>query len=68
VIIFLPSEKGAHKLTNTSDTETLTYLDVDTMHQPEVVFYPDSGKLGVFGAGIREVFMKDSRVDYYKGE
>jgi uncharacterized cupin superfamily protein len=68
VIIFPPSDKGAHKLTNTSETETLTYLDVDTMHQPEVVFYPDSGKVGVFGAGIREVFMKDSRVDYYRGE
>ena len=68
VVVFPPSEKGAHKLTNISETETLTYLDVDTRHLPEIVFYPDSNKIGAMGGNFRGLFMKDSGVDYYLGE
>jgi uncharacterized cupin superfamily protein len=68
VIIFPPSEKGAHKLTNTSDTELLQYLDVDTVRTPEVVGYPDSRKVGVISRSFRMVFKEDTAVGYYKDE
>ena len=31
---------GAHKITNTSETEDLIYLDVDTNNTPDIAFYP----------------------------
>jgi uncharacterized cupin superfamily protein len=69
VIVFPPNKKGAHKLSNPSDTETLCYLDVDTNRIPEVVFYPDSDKLGVkTGGEMKNLFMYDTDVDYYAGE
>ncbi len=69
VVICPASDKGAHKLTNTSETETLTYLDVDTNRFPEVVFYPDSSKLGIKEKpGTHRFYLQDTEVDYYVGE
>lgn len=69
VIICPASDKGAHKLTNISETQTLTYLDVDTNRFPEVVFYPDSDKIGIkAGTEMKNLYMYDTDVDYYAGE
>ena len=36
-LLFFPTgEAGAHKLTNTSDTESLVYLDFDVVHDVDV--------------------------------
>ena len=67
-LYFPNNEKGAHKLTNVSDHEPLVYVDFDTRHDPEVVFYPDSGKVGVSGGGMRLFVPTDQQVDYYDGE
>lgn len=68
-LIFFPaSEKGAHKLTNASDTEPLVYLDIDTYNCPDVAFYPDSSKMGVYDHDMKRVFREQSQVDYYDGE
>ena len=69
-IIVCPTTKNAaHKLTNASDTEKLVYIDFDTAHYPEVVYYPHSGKVGITGSeGENEFFRRDSRTDYYDGE
>jgi uncharacterized cupin superfamily protein len=67
----------AHQIINTSDTE-LRYLAVSTMVEPEVMDYPDSGKLGVF-AGAPPGGRKEDRTlsffgrladdrDYWDGE
>ncbi|MBY9080766.1 cupin domain-containing protein [Paenibacillus sp. HN-1] len=62
-------EGGAHKLTNSSATESLVYLDIDILHFPELIYYPDSNKVGVFASGEMKKFYKtDSDVDYYEGE
>ena len=37
----------AHKVVNTSDA-LVRYLCVSTMSEPDVVLYPDTGKVGVF--------------------
>ena len=69
IAIFPPSVRGAHKLTNLSETEPLVYLDVDTNRLPDVVFYPDSDKIGVKAGGeMKNLFMYDTDVDYYAGE
>ena len=67
--LFFPSgERGAHKLTNTSEAEPLVYLDFDTHGALDVALYPDSGKIGVWGEGLNQVYETDKQTDYYQGE
>ena len=66
--LFFPAgEYGAHKLTNTG-AEPLVYLDFDTSHEIDVAFYPNSGKIGVWGRGINQVYQTEDAVGYYEGE
>lgn len=68
-LLFFPAnEIGAHKLTNTSETEKLVYLDFDVLHDLDVAVYPDSGKLGVWGKNVNRVYRLGDDVDYYEGE
>lgn len=67
-LYFPANEKGAHKLMNASETEALIYIDFDTSNDLDVAFYPDSGKVGIWGKGIGQLFRLDSQVDYYDGE
>jgi uncharacterized cupin superfamily protein len=67
--LFFPAdENGAHKLTNISETEMLIYLDFDTDNKVDVAFYPDSGKIGIWGKNIDKVFKTSQQADYYDGE
>lgn len=68
ILAFPACEAGAHKLTNSSDTEMLVYIDFDTYHSPEISFMPDSDKSVVYGQGIRKVIKNGTEVDYYSGE
>lgn len=68
-ILFFPADQeGAHKLTNTSDTEKLIYLDVDTIYDIDVCIYPDSNKIGIYNENVNKVYKLDDEVDYYEGE
>ena len=68
-LLFFPAgEKGVHKLTNTSETELLVYLDFDVVHDLDVAVYPDSGKLGIWGKDVNKVYRMDDDVPYYEGE
>lgn len=68
-VMFFPADEcGAHKITNTSDTEKLVYIDFDTANAIDVSVYPDSKKIGVWGEGINKVFRANTEVDYYDGE
>lgn len=42
-----PDEDGAHRIVNDGD-ETLRYLAVSTMREPDVTVYPEMDKVGVF--------------------
>jgi uncharacterized cupin superfamily protein len=68
ILAFPAGEAGAHKLTNSSNSEMLIYIDFDTYHSPEVSFMPDSNKSVVYGKGLRKVIKNDNEVDYYDGE
>ncbi len=67
-LYFPNNEKGAHKLTNTSQTEPLVYADIDIVHDLEVAVYPDSDKVGIFGMGRRLLFSASHQMGYYEGE
>ena len=70
VIVFPPGAAGAHKILNTSQSETLRYIDFDTTAQADVTFYPDSQKIGMVlnGLASKEYYKESSAVDYYEGE
>ncbi len=68
-LLFFPAKaSGAHKLTNSSATETLVYIDFDAIHDLDVAIYPDSNKIGIWGKDVNKVFPQDADVDYYEGE
>lgn len=68
-LLFFPADSGgAHKLTNTSATERLVYIDFDVYHDIDVAVYPDSGKIGVWGKNVNRLYRLDDDVDYYEGE
>jgi uncharacterized cupin superfamily protein len=71
VVAFPVGEDGAHQIVNRTDAPVrfLTFSN----QQPDLVVYPDSGKLAAFerrpdGGGIRKMFRVADAVDYYEGE
>jgi uncharacterized cupin superfamily protein len=72
VVAFLRGEDGGHQLVNRT-AQTVRFLAFSTNGDPDLVVYPDSGKLGAFerpadGSGLREMFRLEDAVDYYEGE
>ncbi|MDF2608673.1 MAG: cupin 2 conserved barrel protein [Lachnospiraceae bacterium] len=68
-IVCPPSEKGAHKIINSSDSEVLKYIDFDTTNSPDIVRYPDSDKTGIILHNQSSVFFKnEDKANYYDGE
>ena len=68
-LLFFPTgPEGAHKLTNSSKTEMLTYIDFDVVHDIDIAVYPDSDKIGIWGMRINQIYPEDADVDYYHGE
>ena len=67
----------AHKVVNETDTE-LVFLCMSQMVEPDVVVYPDSGKVGIFigaapggppeDATLKTFLKLDATVDYWDGE
>jgi uncharacterized cupin superfamily protein len=72
VVSFPRGEAGAHQVANRTDA-TVRFIAISTHGEPDVVLYPDSGKVGVGerrprGGGLRKSFRLDDAVDYYDGE
>lgn len=72
VVAFLRGEQGGHQVLNRS-AQTVRFLSFSTSGEPDVVVYPDSGKLGANerlpeGGGLRAMFRVTDAVDYYDGE
>jgi uncharacterized cupin superfamily protein len=71
VISFPVGEGGGHQVANDGE-ETAVMLALSTQ-RPDIVVYPDSGKIGVFerrpeGGGLYELFRIADAVDYWEGE
>ncbi len=72
VLSFPTGEAGAHQLVNRGE-ETVRFLAISTSGLPDVVMYPDSGKVGAFerlprGGGLYKLFRLSDAVDYMDGE
>jgi uncharacterized cupin superfamily protein len=76
--VALPARaEGAHQLVNASEA-VLRYLCFSTMAEPDVMVYPDSGKVGIFGGAVSgspkgertfsKFFRGGAEVGYYDGE
>jgi uncharacterized cupin superfamily protein len=70
-------EARAHQIRNESGAD-LVFLCVSTMRHPDVIVYPDSGKIGVFAGAapggppqeltLRKFLSLAGEVDYWKDE
>lgn len=72
LVSFPRGEAGGHQVLNRTG-EVVRFLVVSTSGEPDVVMYPDSGKLGAFerlpdGGGLRMLFRVSDAVDYHDGE
>jgi uncharacterized cupin superfamily protein len=72
VVAFVRGEHGGHQLANRT-SRTVRFLSFSTNGEPDIVIYPDSGKLGAFerlpdGGGLRALFRLRDTVDYHDGE
>ncbi len=73
VVSFLRGEAGAHQIANRTD-ETVRFLAISTNGEPDIVLYPDSGKVGVAqrlptgDGGFRRFLRIEDAVDYFDGE
>lgn len=69
IIVCPPSEKGSHRIINSSYDEMLVYLDCDTINNPDITYYPNSDKVGITLDGESSTFYgKSTAMDYYEGE
>jgi uncharacterized cupin superfamily protein len=71
VVRFPVGESGAHQLVNDGDTEA-RFLAISSHGQPDVVLYPDEGKIGPAernpdGTGLKLYFKLDDAVPYDEG-
>ena len=72
VVGFPRGETGAHQIANRTDT-LVRMLALSTNGDPDVVLYPDSGKIGMAerrpdGSGLSVYFRAGDAVDYWDGE
>jgi uncharacterized cupin superfamily protein len=65
ILFFEMGESSAHQFFN-HDTIPCIYLDIRSTIGIDVVEYPDSGKINI--SPFKEIFMKDSQVEYNTGE
>lgn len=69
VVAFLPGTDGAHQVINDTDEE-VRFLAVSTSGEPDIVLYPDTGKISASerrAGGIHHIFRIADEVGYYEG-
>jgi uncharacterized cupin superfamily protein len=71
VVAFPRGERGAHQMRN-DGSEPVRFLMVSELRSPEVLVYPDSGKVGArewkATDRLRLNWRRDDAVDYWEGE
>jgi uncharacterized cupin superfamily protein len=71
VVRFPAGEDGAHQLANDTD-EPVHFIAISSHGRPDVVLYPDEGKLGAAerrpdGSGLKVYYRLDDDVPYNEG-
>jgi uncharacterized cupin superfamily protein len=72
IVSFPRGDSGAHQLLDRTE-EVVRFIAVSTNGEPDVVIYPDSGKLCAaerlpHGGGLRTFLRLTDEVDYWDGE
>ncbi len=67
VVCFPLGPEGAHQVINEGD-EPARLLFLSDRRDPNVIMYPDSGKVGVRAKDLRGNFATDTSLDYWEGE
>jgi uncharacterized cupin superfamily protein len=69
VVAFPVGEEGGHQLWNRAES-TARFLSISSgpSEGDDIVFYPDSGKIGVYAQNVYELYLRDGAVDYWEGE
>jgi uncharacterized cupin superfamily protein len=72
VVRFPLGDEGAHQLVNATE-DAVSFISISSSGRPDVVVYPDSGKIGIGerlarGGGLREFFRRETAVDYWDRE
>ncbi|HEY7692913.1 MAG TPA: cupin domain-containing protein [Gaiellaceae bacterium] len=69
VVVFRRGPEGAHSIRNdTEEPVRFLLLSSDRESAGEIAFYPDGGKVGIFGEGIRRILDENAELDYFAGE
>jgi uncharacterized cupin superfamily protein len=69
VVLFKRGPEGAHSIRNdTEEPVRLLMLSSNQDTPGEISFYPDSGKVGLWGVGIRKILDENAELDYFHGE
>ena len=76
-LTFRRGKEHVHQIVNTG-TEPLRYLCMSTMNEPDISWYPDSRKFGLFAGAapggdkasrsVNTFLPEDASVDYWEGE
>jgi uncharacterized cupin superfamily protein len=69
VVAFPVGEEGGHQLWNRGESKA-RFLSISSgpSEGDDIVFYPDSGKVGVYAQNHYEMYPRASAVDYWDGE
>jgi uncharacterized cupin superfamily protein len=68
-VVFKRGPAGAHTVRNDTDEPArLLMLSSDRDGSAEIAFYPDGGKVGLFGEDFRKILREDAEIDYFEGE
>jgi uncharacterized cupin superfamily protein len=68
-VLFKRGAEGAHMIRNdTEEPVRLLLLSSDEDAAAEIAFYPDSGKVGIWGSDVRKILPADAELDYFEGE
>ena len=69
VVLFKRGPEGAHSIGNETDEPVrLLILSSDQEARGEIAFYPDSGKIGLWGEGLGRILDGNAELDYFHGE
>jgi uncharacterized cupin superfamily protein len=66
-VVFKTGPEGAHSIRNDTG-EPVRLLMLSSGTGAEICFYPDSGKVGMFGPELRKILNADAELDYFDGE
>lgn len=69
VVAFPVGEAGGHQLWNRGESAARFFsISSGPSEGHDIVFYPDSGKVGIYAENVYELYRREAAVDYWDGE